>query len=380
MNQPSFQGNSSIEFTTSTGLKIDYKRILYRILRYWYVVALSLVIALTIAFFKNRYATRIYSVTASILIKETEDVSEGKLLYNNPLVSFHRNYLNEIYIIRSYPLIEKTLKDLNFGVSFYQEGNVLTSEAYEYLPIEAHVVNDFDGLSGSFYFKILNGTQFQLAEISDDEKELNKRSFAFGDTITYGGLEIVFSKLPNFSRNEFPKDDFIFSYTPVKYLTDGYVGSLSASWAEEGAGVINLGITGPTPAKAKDFMAGLINQYQAFDLDKKNQTASRTIDFINDQLKGITDSLTRAENRLERFKDKNAVISMSDQADRLYKKLETIEKEKADYFIRKNYYDYLTTYIAGDKNLDQVILPSSVGIDDPILVALASKMLDLQLQ
>ena len=378
MNQPFFQEHS-IEFTTSKGLKIDYKRILYRVLRYWYLVVLSLMIALTIAFFKNRYATRIYSVTASILIKETEDVSEGKLLYNNPLVSFHRNYLNELYIIRSYPLIERTLKELNFGVSFYQEGNVVTSEAYEYLPVEAHVVNDFDGSSGSFYFKILNDRQFQLAEISDNEEELNKKSFSFGDTISYGGLNILFDRLPSFDAN-YPQEDFIFSYTPVAYLTDGYVGSLSASWAEEGAGVINLAITGATPAKAKDFMAGLIDQYQAFDLDKKNQTASRTIDFINDQLRGITDSLTRAENRLERFKDENAVISMGDQAERLYKKLETIEKEKADYFIRKNYYDYLTIYIQGDKNLDQVILPSSVGIDDPILVGLASKMQDLQLQ
>ena len=380
MNQPFFPGNTSIEFTTSTGLKIDYKRILYRILRYWYVVMLSLVIALTVAFFKNRYATRIYSVTASILIKETEDVSAGKLIYNNPLVSFHRNYLNELYIIRSYPLIEKTLKDLNFGVTFYQEGNVLTSEAYEYLPIEAHVVNDFGGSSGSFYFKIIDHKQYQLAEISDNEGGLNKKIFSFGDTINYGGLDIVFIQLLTLDSKNYPTEDFIFSYTPVAYLTDGYVGSLSASWAEEGAGVINLAIIGPTPAKAKDFMSGLIEEYQTFDLDKKNQTASRTIDFINDQLKGITDSLTRAENQLERFKGDNSIISMGDQAERLYSKLETIEKEKADYYIRKNYNKYLTTYIQGDKNFDHVILPSSVGLNDPILGGLASNLLDLQLQ
>src|SRR5690349_7031275 len=83
---------------------IDFKRILYHVLKYWYWVLLSLVVCISIAFLRNRYATKVYPITASIIIKETEENAEGKLLYNNPLVNFYRNYLNELYIIKSYPL------------------------------------------------------------------------------------------------------------------------------------------------------------------------------------------------------------------------------------------------------------------------------------
>src|SRR5258708_36161311 len=89
----------------SEGFKIDFKRVLYRILSYWYVVALSVTVSLSIAFLKNRYAVRIYPVTASMVIREREETSGGELLYSNSLVNPYRNYLNEPYIIRSYPLI-----------------------------------------------------------------------------------------------------------------------------------------------------------------------------------------------------------------------------------------------------------------------------------
>src|SRR5258708_1728522 len=99
------QSQSIGQLRNEGGLKIDFKRVLYRILSYWYVVALSVTVSLSIAFLKNRYAVRIYPVTASMVIREREETSGGELLYSNSLVNPYRNYLNEPYIIRSYPLI-----------------------------------------------------------------------------------------------------------------------------------------------------------------------------------------------------------------------------------------------------------------------------------
>jgi uncharacterized protein involved in exopolysaccharide biosynthesis len=126
----------------STGIEIDIKRVIFRALRFWYLVLASVVTCLAIAFLVNRYAIRIYPVSASIIIKESQESSSGKLLYNNPLVSYYRNYLNELYIIRSYPLIERTIDNLDFESTFYLEGNVLTSEAYRMLPVKAYVKRD----------------------------------------------------------------------------------------------------------------------------------------------------------------------------------------------------------------------------------------------
>lgn len=362
------------------GINIDFKRIVARTLQYWYLVALCLLVALTITFFKNRYAVRIYPVTASILIKEKEQSSEGRLLYNNPLVSGFRNYLNEVYLIRSYPMIERTLEELNFGVAFYNEGNVLTTEAYK-LPFTGRVLAASQGAASRLQFNLVNHKEYRLDIIAEDEKSNAARIFRFNDTIDFQGLKMVFL----FSGDSLPPSPaflgpLVFTYNNPSSLTNSYVQRLDVQWAEEGAGVLNLSINGANYHKEIDFLNGLISQYQLFDLEKKNQAASRTIQFISDQLNGITDSLRHVELQLERFKDKNVMTDLSIEAQRLYEKLEGIESQRAELIIRNNYYKYLAEYLKQSQNLDQIILPTSVGINDQIMSSLIQKMVDLQLQ
>jgi len=354
---------------------IDGKRILYRAIRYWYFIALSLAVSLTITFFKNRYAIRIYPVTSSILIKEKEETSEGKLLYNNPLVSGFRNYLNELYLIKSYPLIQRTLEQLNFGVAFYKEGNVLTTESYN-LPFKAKMIDNGGNQNVRFDFKLLGARQFQLRQRVENAKFL---TFNFNDTIRFEGLTMLFLIAENYG-SQIEGEQLVFNYTDPKLMTGSYVSRLLVSWAEEGAGVINLSINGSTPAKEIDFLNGLILQYQLYDLEKKNIVASRTIDFISDQLKGISDSLRHVEIQLQRFKDKNQVTDLSTTATRLYGKLEGVETQQTELIIRGNYYKYLSDYLLKSDKLDAIILPSSVGINDGILSTLISNMVQLQMQ
>jgi len=61
-----------------------------------------------------------FTRTASIVIREKEETSGAELLYSNALVNPYRNYLNEPYIIRSYPLIEKVVEELNLKLPFFR--------------------------------------------------------------------------------------------------------------------------------------------------------------------------------------------------------------------------------------------------------------------
>ena len=164
-------------------------------------------------------------------------------------------------------------------------------------------------------------------------------------------------------------------------MANSYVSRLNVSWAEEGSGVINLGINGTNPEKEIDFLNGLVATYVQLDLDKKNETAQRTIAFIQSQLLSIRDSLRTVEFQLERFGNSGRIKDMSAEAQRLFTRVESIELQQTELLIRKNYYQYLEDYMSkGDNNLDQVILPSSMGLTDPVINALLSKMIDLQME
>jgi capsular exopolysaccharide synthesis family protein len=360
------------------GLSIDFKRVLSRAIRFWYIIVLSLVICLIIAFYKTRYTQRVYPVTSSILIRETQETGGAEILYTNSLIDPYKNYLNEPYIIKSYPLVEKVIRDLNFNVSFHKEGYLLTTDAYSYVPVKAKWCNPNDGMSGQFIFTLKGNNQYSLRSIEEDESE---KIFSLNDSIEYKGFKLCVFEVPGNSIESYIDLPFILKIQNARSLAGSYIARLKVEWAELGAGVINLSINGTNAEKEIDFLKGLINSYSQLDLAKKNETAQRTIDFIQSQLMSIKDSLRTVEFQLERFGNSSRVKDMSTDAQRLFEKAETFELQRAELMMRRNYYEYLDEYLKKNEgNLDQVILPSSVGLSDPVISSLLNRMMDLQLE
>lgn len=354
--------------TTSEGIRLDYKRILYRALSNWYWFVLSLFIFLTGSFLIIRYDKKLYPVTSSIIIKESRETGGAELLYKNAIVAPDRNYYNELYIIKSYPLIQSVIEDLNFGVSFLREGNILTSELYDY-PISVKVVGDQKFFN--LYFTPISEEKYVI-KLSDGTDA--GKVFSFGDTVRLERIKL--HALKRASLSEHINSTVILQSQSPASLAGVYVGKLNARWAEEGAGVINLSSTGYIPQKEIDFLNGFIKRYQQYDLERKNQIASRTVNFITDRLNELEDSLRWVEASIQQFKATNTFTDLSGETTRLFTQVETIDQEQISLKLRQSYYDYLQNYIENGENLDLVILPTTYGISDPILSKLVLELIE----
>jgi capsular exopolysaccharide synthesis family protein len=368
----------------SQGLNLDFKRVLSRAIRFWYVIVISLGIAVAAAFYLTRYSERVYTVFASIIIREMQETGGAEILYKNALIDPYRNYLNEPYIIRSYPLIEKVVRNLNFHTVFYREGYFMTTEAYNYVPVKAELDLSKDSLgapSGQFIFELRDEGHFTLKKFSKEEKPDVGLAYPLGQQIEFEGLNFKFTPIKGRELKEFIGVPFLLVIENPTAITARYISRLNVEWAEEGAGIINLSVVGTNPEKEIDFLNALIAEYRNIDLSKKNEAAERTIEFIKNQISTIKDSLRTVEYQLERFGNNSRVKDMSADAQRLLEKAEGFELQKSELLIRQRYFQYLVDYLSKDEgNLDQIILPSSVGLTDPVLTSLISKMIDLQLE
>lgn len=361
------------------GFTLDFKRVLARAIRFWYLVVLSLVAALVISFYKTRYAQRVYPIYASIIIRETQETGGAEFIYKNALIDQYRNYLNEPYIIRSFPIMEKVVRNLNFQVSFFREGYFMTTEAYEYVPVRATWCDQVDGKSGRFWFQLEDEGHFRVAPYIEESNLDNAPIYRFGDSVRVGDIALCLQRWEGRPTKNFIKVPFQLVVQNPAIVARSYSSRVQVDWAEEGSGVINLSITGANPQKEIDFLRELIRTYQELDLERRNEAATRTIEFIRLQLAGIRDSLKTVEFQLQRFGGSTRVKDMSIDAQRLYTKLEGFEIRKAELLIRQNYFQYLNEYLRqGEGRMDQVILPSSMGISDPILDAVLSRMIELQ--
>lgn len=360
-----------------TGVVLDFKRVLARAIRFWYVVVLFLAVSVTIAFYNTRYSQRVYPINASIMIREVQDINGAELLYNNALVDPYRNYLNEPYIIKSYPLIEQVIRSLNFHVTLLRQGYVMTTDSYSYLPLRAEWCGGEHVEPGIFLFSIINESEIQV-QLGGEKGPIAK--YPIGDTLNLEGRKLCFSAIKDRSIQEYIGVPFLLEIKNPTSVAGSYIGRLGVDWAEQGAGVINLNLTGTVPEKEIDFMNRLIYEYSNRDLEKKNETASRTVQFISDQLRGISDSLKKVELRLERFGVNRKSGDMSREAQRLLERLEGFELQRTELLVHANYYQYLNDYMQRNSGLDQIILPSSIGLTDPVLTGLITSMMELQLE
>jgi len=256
----------------------------------------------------------------------------------------------------------------------------MTTEAYNYVPVKATWCNPEEVKTGRFIFILKDESHFALSRFSN-EASGTAPVFPLNDSIQFEEYDLCIKRIEGRNLKAYIGVPFLLVIQNPRSVAGGYVGRLKVEWAEVGSGVINLSLTGTNPQKDVDFLSGLIRTYQDRDLKNKNEAAVRTIDFIQEQLTSIKDSLRTVEYQLERFGNSGRVKDMSLDAQRLLEKAEVFEVQRSELLIRQNYFQYLDDYLRkGNDNLDLVILPSSIGLSDPVIGSFLTEMVELQLE
>lgn len=375
---------SELDYLTERSIQkpplVDYKRVITLALQWWYLILLSLIIAIAIAFVTNRYSTRVYPVSMSVLIKEAEETGNtAELLYNNPLINSYRNYFNELYIIRSYSLIESVVRENGLDLGVYREGRVKTTEIYDNLPFTIRFMASDGSVSknnsGSYSLYIEDKTHFSLESILRGDILKGESGVIY----TFEDKKVVI-ELNDLSDSPIVENDRYLIIARDSYqLAKAFSGRLNVEWAEEGASVINLNINGSLVQQNIDFLNKLIEKYGELDLERKNEVASKSLEFIDAQLEHIKDSLRVFEGLVEVFKKDNLTVDLSAEAEQYFRSITSFEDEKAAYMVQEEYLNYLDEFIS-DKNIKtQIVIPTTVGITDPVLLRLIDRMVELQL-
>jgi tyrosine-protein kinase Etk/Wzc len=346
--------------------KLDIKGLLLKYLKYWPLFIISSLIAYASAYLIIRYSEPLYKVNALIMIKDAGG-TESSFLSELRLFKENKKLANEIAIIGSYDMVFSSLKQLDFNVSYFHEGNVRTTELYQNLPYK--VLPDTGSKKQPFntpiYIEILTETEYLL---KINQKIIGK--FNFGKPIHFNRLNFTIlrdSRIP-FER---PPDKLFFIINYMPSYVNAYRGKLSVSKYYKESTLLELSSSGSIIQKEVDFINKLVDVYIQTGLDEKNQVAKNTISFIDDQIAGISISLTDAENELEVFQKRNRIISLDFTTNAVLGKLDKLEAEKAVLLVKAKYYAYIQNYIKINKeNVNEIIAPSAMGIDDPLLNSL----------
>jgi len=366
--------------------KIDLKIFIDRYLIFWKQILLSIVMFLLIGFLYNRYSTKIYKSSTTLLIKEesnaslgSDDVFEGLDLFGG-----QKNIKNEIGILESFSLTKKTLENLNFRTSYYHSGSFKSDDIYKKTPFTVTIDKyQPQSINQKFFIKIVSEDEFILTVnfnnvklfdvstetfISNKEYDYNyEGSHKFDEKINTDFFSFTISKNDLSLFKEEGWVNYFFVISSYNDLTKNYLKSLEVLEIEKDASILKISLEGSNPVKINDFLNKFTELYLATDLDEKNQITSNTIQFINEQLTSISDSLSDVESTLETFKERNPKIELSQKEYGAFYQVEKLEQEKAILELNNKYYISLEEYLIENNNVDNIVAPSTMGIDNPLL-------------
>lgn len=277
----------------------------------WFVLSVVMVLFLTFIFLKIK--SPIYKISSTILIKEAkssgggkDDLAMGLLGELSVFGGMGSNSVeNELEILKSKKLMRDVVLKNNLQTSVYVLKSLGKKEVYkDKSPIVVRIINE--NLEEKYPEKPIQlnikGDAVELVS-----KELsNSLKTQFGREIKLPAVTFVIDKNKNFR----PEKDLDYNHLEISLASiDSRVNKLqeeySVNLADKKATVIALNINVENIEKGKDILNELVKSYNADAIEDKDITTKKTLEFIDERIKLISEELGQVENKKQDFKQKN---------------------------------------------------------------------------
>lgn len=284
---------------------------------YWKWFVIGIVLSLTLAFLYLRYSTPVYRATSVVMLKD--DRKGGAL---NELATFSdlglfagakNNVDNEIEVLKSRTLTEKTVDKLKLNISYYSEGRVKSFDIYKKSLINAiflEISEEFANDNFSLTIIPVSDSKFSL-KINDEKKS---GEFIYGQTLATKIGKFIITKNEENITEENKDNSTIISVSTLRRATSSYRQNLSVEPLSKNTSVISLSLTHTNKEKAEDFLNTLIEIYNKEAVADMRYVSEKTSQFINERLKIIEEELGVVENKAESFKKQNSITDIPTQA------------------------------------------------------------------
>jgi capsular exopolysaccharide synthesis family protein len=371
---------------------IDVKEIFKLLARNWHLFAFFLAVSLGIALIFYKYSPAKYRVGATVKINIQERAPQDQFgnLEGLRLAPPLKDFENELLVLRSSSIIEDVVKNLNLTTTYYVKDKYFKQEIYRFSPYFVELTEDHvQPIKTLFIIEILNETDFRIVmdkkhieiySYTDHSVVYELPEFELDETYRFGELienpHMSFKIILNseFDVNTALDRKYLFSLSALYDQIGTMQSTLEVEPAGEESTVAYVTITGNNIAKSIDFLNSLFENYIDRNLEKKNFLATNTIDYIEDQLASISDSLLFTEQQLQDFRRNYQVLDIAEKANRMYAQLDEYETQERDLERQHSYYRQIQEYFTRNMNSSDLLAPSSMGIEDPVINTLIGEL------
>ena len=346
---------------------------------FWPLLAFFLITSFILAWGYLQYKTPVYEVSATLIIKdENKGVDDAKMVESmNPFDS-KKIVENEIKVIQSRDLMRRVVENLQLNAPILEEKklaglNVGYISAYQSTPVRiklkdpSNIVSQDESTSEHFF----------TFDSSKNVVRLEGKSYPINKWTESPFGTIMFLPTANPAPNSGKR--FFFSLYGTRDVTRYLLSSLEVVPPEKLSTVVNLYFNDENPKRGEDILDNLIKSYNQKAIEDKNVLAANTMKFIEGRIRNVENELDQLEAEIQQYRSSKGVVDLNEQGKLYLQDAGENDRKIADARLKLSILNKVENYIES-KNTGGSIVPSTLGINDPVLTQLLQKLYDSEIQ
>ncbi|MBF4492921.1 polysaccharide biosynthesis tyrosine autokinase [Flavobacterium sp. MR2016-29] len=375
----------------------DFKGFLLKILSYWKLFLISLIIAFSIAYHVNIRKEKIYGMQTMVSIKEERNpffTSNTSLVFNWAGISDQVNGISTVLQSRSHN--ELVVSKLQFYIDYLTQGEYNLVDSYGAVPFYVDIDKSKGQLANTLIrIKFLSANEYEI-RIPFESPSVSLITYSNNTYSNTAVQPVEFVKrfkvgeqvsLP-FLNLKLQINDNPGLYTGNEYFIrfndfDGTVASyrgISVNSDDKGGSILTLGLQGANKARMVEYLNATVKMLIKIQLDGKNQFATNTIAFIDSTLVAMESELKQTGNELKSFTKNKNIYEIEGGGAKVSDKIMDFDLEKDQVSRKIAYYNSLKAYLNNSVDYSRLPAPSVAGIEDPNIIASISKLIALSTQ
>lgn len=368
MTENKYKGLDSAQKVTQA-FNIGEAAILY--FRSWKWIIISIICAVTFAFFYIKTQNNVYRVTSTILLNDEKSKSRGdiaSLLDLGVLSGGGANVDNEIEVMRSKDLMREVAMELQLYINYRVNAGLHSIDLYKNAPVVVTIpIEVLDRLQSNVAMELtpngegalLKGVYHVMGKKVDFMQQIE--SFPCEIVLQFGVLYI--EKTPFAMGWEKPLEVTIVNPRDVAASLNQ---SISFILLQKMASVIRIVKLDENITRASDILQKVVEKYNSQTMDAHNEMARNTELFINERLALIERELSVVERSVEGYKKQNQLTDITSEAELFIQRTGLVESRLSELETERSILNYIDEFIKKPENRYRIV--PNIGVDDASLV------------
>ncbi|WP_405410913.1 GumC family protein [Maribacter sp. Asnod1-A12] len=349
--------------------------ILQKFLPFWPLFVVLGFVGLVIAqFYIWNTVPKFESSGALIVNDEKKGVDQSQLMESFNVFESKKIVENEIEVIKSKDVVEDVVNTLGLYANIFTNGFFNEHVYYKDAPVKIVLMDPSDVPVDSDIDDVEFSVDFEKGMVYMDGEGT---PFDTWVSNPFGGSVLKF--LPN-GYEKYDNDKvFRFQIIPPRLKVNQIVSNLYVGAASKSATVVKILYTDAIPERGNEIVDQLIESYKKATVTSQNSLASNTLNFIDERMEVVGKDLQEVEKDLEKYRSKEGVINLGEQGNLYLQNVGDYDRQIGEIDLQLSVLNKVERYVIS-KNKTSGIVPSTLGVNDPILGQLLQRLYDAEIE